>query len=181
MGRTTKLFKRLTQPVSDDRLNTPEKREPVDIVETLLSQLEKSRNSARKAQYRERILNCVKNLSMIRHYHAVSRIESRKEDQRLEDALARQRENYENLERKYLTLDDKLHTSKNFERLLEEQKKQTRNSQSHYSELLRENEALENKMDTLKARVKSEETLELQRQIRNLKRQVNRLKNKHDS
>ena len=181
MGRTTKLFKRLTQPVSDDRLNTPEKREPVDIVETLLSQLEKSRNSARKAKYRDQLLNCVKNLAMVRHYHAVSRIESRKEDKRLEDALTRQRKNYEDLERKFLTLDDKLRSSKNFERLLEEQKKQTRSSQSHYSELLRENEALENKMDTLKARVKSEETLELQRQIRNLKRQVNRLKNKHDS
>ena len=118
---------------------------------------------------------------MTRHYHAVSRIEARKEDKRLEDALSRQRKNYEDLEHKYLALNHKLTTSQNFERLLEEQKKQTRNSQRHYGELLRENEALENKMDTLKARVKSEETLELQRQIRNLKRQVNRLKNKHDS
>ena len=181
MGRTTKLFKKLTQPVSENRLNTPEKREPVDIVETLLSQLEKSRNSARKSKYREQLINCVKNLAMTRYYHAVSRIEAKKEDRRLEDALSRHKKNYDDLERKYLALDDKLRTSQNFERLLEDQKKQTRNSQSHYSELLRENEALENKMDTLKARVKSEETLELQRQIRNLKRQVNRLKNKSDA
>ena len=181
MGRTTQLFKKLTKPVSDKRLNTPEKREPVDIVETLLSQLENSRNSARKSKYREQLLNCVKNLAMVRHYHATLRTESRKEDKRLEDALARQRRNYEDLERKYLAIGHKLHTSQNFEQLLEDQKKQTRNSQSHYSELLRENEALENKMETLKARIKSEETLELQKQIRNLKRQVNRLKNKSDS
>ena len=120
MGRTTKLFKKLTQPVSENKLNTPEKREPVNIVETLLSQLERSRSSARKSLYREQLLNCVKNLAMTRHYHAVSRIESRKEDRRLEDALSRQRKNYEDLEHKYLALNHKLTTSQNFERLLDE-------------------------------------------------------------
>ena len=156
MPRPTKTFLKLTKEVTPELLGSTsdETKEKLKVFSQLLEQFSRTRHSDRKKKYKQQLATVFQRicLEVDDSQRDVRALE--KEVSSLERTITQKQRAVEKAQEREVRTQCKLDKACDWKAMYEEQRRANRSQNSDYSALLRENEALESKLETSRERVK---------------------------
>ena len=154
MPRPTKRFLKLTREVNPALLTSPETTEKLKVFSQLLEQFSRTRHSDRKKKYKQQLTTVFQRLCLEAEDSQREVRALEKEVSSLERTIAQKQRAVEKAQEHEVRTQCKLDKACDWKAMYEEQRKLNRSQNSDYSALLRENGALESKLETAKKRIK---------------------------
>ena len=153
MPRPTKMFTKLTKEVNPDLFTSEENQEKMKVFSQLLEQYGRTKHSDRKKKYKQQLTTVFQRLCLQIDDGRQEVTNSEKEIASLQQRLKQKHKAVEKAQEREVRLQCRLDKAHDWETMYRQQRQSNRTQNSEYSALLRENEALESKLQTLKKRL----------------------------
>ena len=154
MPRPTKTFLKLTNEVNPKLLTSEETKERLKVFSQLMDQYSRTRHSDRKKKYKSQLTTVFQRICLQLEDSARDNKDLEAEVTSLEERLAQKQRAVEKAQTQECRAQCRLDRARDWEGMYNEQLRANRRQDSAYAQLLRENAALESKLETAKKRIK---------------------------